>query len=98
MENIDPRTMILNKNMFEFLLKDDFLPIYTHHNYLRMFKDSSIAMDISPDRRRSTSNMLSSSSPRKSNLLNSRNDFGGSRMSNTFGRMSLGVDLHKKTG
>jgi len=97
MENIDPKTMTLNKNMFEFILKDDFLPIYTNHNYLRMFKDSSIAMDISPDRKRSTSNMISSSSPRKS-ILNSRNDFDGSRLSSTMGRLSMGVNLHKKTG
>ena len=97
MENVDPITMSLNKNMFEFILKDDFLPIYTHHNYLRIFKDTSIAMDMSPDRRRSTSNMMSSSSPRKS-TLNSRNDFDGSRLSSTMGRLSMGVNLHKKTG
>lgn len=48
MENVDPKTMTLNKNMFEFILKDDFLPIYTHHNWeLELDKLSNIIKDIS---------------------------------------------------
>ena len=33
MEKANSSTLQLNKNMFEFCLKDDFLPIYTHQHY-----------------------------------------------------------------
>jgi hypothetical protein len=36
---VDQRTSLLNKHMFEFLLKDEFLPIYAHQSYSKMFKD-----------------------------------------------------------
>lgn len=41
--------------MFEFILKDDFLPIYTHQQYSKMFKDTSMVMELSPDKRKSVS-------------------------------------------
>ena len=54
MENADELTQKLNGNLFEFVLKDDFLPIYLHSQYSKIFCDSSKVMEISPDRRRST--------------------------------------------
>ena len=39
--------------MFEFLLKDEFLPIYVHQSYSKMFKDTSVMVELSPDRRKS---------------------------------------------
>lgn len=53
MEAANPLTQTLNKNMFEFNLKEEFLPIYTHSQYSKMFKDTSMVMEMSPDRRRS---------------------------------------------
>lgn len=47
-EGAHSKTHILSKNMFEFNLKDEFLPIYTNISYARMFKDTSIAYDYSP--------------------------------------------------
>jgi hypothetical protein len=43
----------MNKNFFEIDLKDEFLPIYTHLQYVRMFKETSMTIDVSPDKRRS---------------------------------------------
>ncbi len=34
-------------NQLEILLKDEFLPIYTHDQYSKVFRDSSMAMDVS---------------------------------------------------
>ena len=48
MECIDQATTHLNKNMFELFLQDEFLPIYSHQQYSKMFKDSSLAMELSP--------------------------------------------------
>ena len=52
MEHADATTHTLNKNMFELFLKDEFLPIYTHGSYTRMFKDTSMAMDLSPTKKK----------------------------------------------
>lgn len=47
MENVaDPLIYQLNKNQIEFVLKDDFLPIYTNDQYAKVFKEQSIAMDV----------------------------------------------------
>lgn len=46
--------------MFELFLKDEFLPIYTHIQYARMFKDTSIAMEISPKRSVNKKSVMSS--------------------------------------
>jgi uncharacterized protein YqkB len=35
--------------MFEIALKDEFLPIYTHQMYSKMFKDTSMTIDYSPN-------------------------------------------------
>jgi hypothetical protein len=37
--------------MFEFIIKDEFLPIYTHQQYNKIFKDTSISMELSPGKR-----------------------------------------------
>lgn len=37
-----------NKNMFEIFIKDEFLPIYLHENYLNCFKGESISIERSP--------------------------------------------------
>jgi hypothetical protein len=47
-ESLNTKANILVKNMFEFHLKDEFLPIYTNTSYARMFKDTSVAYDYSP--------------------------------------------------
>lgn len=49
-ENVPPEDLqvTLTKNMFEFVLKDEFLPIYTHQSYARIFKESSMVMEMSP--------------------------------------------------
>jgi len=49
----DDLAVTLTKNMFEFMLKDEFLPIYTHPQYTKIFKDTSILMELSPDKRKS---------------------------------------------
>ena len=51
MENASEQTLTLNKHMLEFLLKDEFLPIYTHQQYSKKFKDTSVAVSMSPDRK-----------------------------------------------
>ena len=39
-----------NKNTFEIFVKDEFLPIYLHQNYMSCFKDQSMAMERTPGR------------------------------------------------
>jgi hypothetical protein len=86
----------LNKNMFEFALKDDFLPIYTHAQYFKIFKDTSMAMEMSPNRR-STAGKQSTLSPARgsttSKMMQSTSSIGSSPLK--FGKY---LDLHKKTG
>jgi hypothetical protein len=53
MNKVDPSTNQLNRNMFEILLKDDFLPVFTHLQYTKMFKESSMVMESSPNKRNS---------------------------------------------
>ena len=38
-QGLNIKAHILVKNMFEFQLKDEFLPIYTNNQYTKMFKD-----------------------------------------------------------
>jgi hypothetical protein len=59
-------SITLTKNMFEFLIKDEFLPIYTHQAYSKIFKDTSITMELSPDKRKSVGRN-SQMSPYKAN-------------------------------
>ena len=49
----DDLAVTLTKHMFEFLLKDEFLPIYTHQSYTKIFKDTSIVMEMSPGKKNS---------------------------------------------
>lgn len=62
-----------------------------------MFKDSSLAMEISTDKRKSILNNQSTS-PRKPSM-NSKSMETSQRLSSTLkSPTSLGLDLHKKTG
>ena len=54
LERVEQKIRDLNKNLFELILKDDFLPIYTHQSYSKVFKDTSIVMQASPEKRRSS--------------------------------------------
>ncbi len=40
----------LADNIFELHIRDEFLPIYTHSLYTKLFKENSIAVEISPDK------------------------------------------------
>lgn len=103
-ENLPPTdpSVTLTKHMFEFLLKDEFLPIYTHHSYTKIFKDTSISMELSPDKRRSTISKRSQMSPfrQESSTISKRSSqltspgAGG----NLSLRSSHVLDMHKKTG
>ena len=39
----------LEKNMFEINVSDEFMPIYTHPLYARLFRDNSSLVHISPE-------------------------------------------------
>ena len=59
-------------NMFEFFVKDDFLPIYTHAEYSKAFKDQSVIMEKSPNKRNTMHDSSKLSSPgRGSNVSRS---------------------------
>lgn len=90
-------SITLTKNMFEFLIKDEFLPIYTHHQYTKCFKDTSITMELSPDKRKSVGRNSQMSPPykgttstmsKKSSVMTSPNGLRSSHV----------LDMHKKTG
>ena len=55
MENVDEKSKDLHKNLLEVQLKDDFLPIYLHQSYSKVFRDTSVVMGMSPDKRRTSS-------------------------------------------
>jgi len=78
---------LMNKNMFEIFLKDEFLPIYTHQTYLKAFKDQSTSqhLDKTPDRspshkssppRNSASRQSQASSPGRRNKLDMQRKTG----------------------
>eukprot|EP00347_Sterkiella_histriomuscorum_P017562 403348860 len=98
LENVDQKTQDLNNNLIEVQLKDDFLPIYLHQGYSRTFRDSSMVMEMSPDKRRgSTMKKLGlGQSPARSSQVSkhSVSQIGSSP------RRTLGysLDMHKKTG
>jgi hypothetical protein len=59
-------------NMIEFFIKDNFLPIYTHQQYSKAFKDQSLMMEKSPGKRSSMHDGSKMSSPgRGSNVSRS---------------------------
>ena len=89
----------LTKNMFEFLIKDEFLPIYTHNQYAKIFKDTSISMELSPDKRRSVGKK-SQMSPYKGDVstISKRSSQMTSPNGLTSIRSSHVLDMHKKTG
>jgi hypothetical protein len=76
--------------MFEFLLKDEFLPIYAHQSYSKMFKDQSVMVELSPDRRKSK--ILSP------NRDSSISKMSRSNMSNNSPKKNLGLEMSKKGG
>lgn len=93
MENLDEKTKVLNSHMFEFDLKDEFLPIYLHGQYLKMFKDTSMTMELSPNPNKSFSK---GASPIRNSTMSYRS---GSKMGSSPNRGNLMfLDMHKKTG
>lgn len=57
MHGINKQNALLNKNLLEIILKDEFLPIYTHQQYTKMFNDASVAFEVSqmsPNKKRSS--------------------------------------------
>lgn len=78
----------------EIILKDEFLPIYTHMQYSKVFKDSSIAYELSPDKKRASTSKKSGVSPMRS--------VGGtssiSQMGSSPKKTEKYLDMHKKTG
>ena len=42
-------TKALTKNLFEIDINDEFLPIYTHPLYTKLFKENSSLVQISPE-------------------------------------------------
>lgn len=95
MEGASEIIKTLNKNMFEFNLKEDFLPIYTHSQYSKMFKDTSMVMEMSPDRRKSTAK---GQSPMRGGSTSSKMMQSTSQIGPSPGRLGQVLDLHKKTG
>lgn len=87
-EGVNAKVHILTKNIFEFNLRDEFLPIYTNLSYLRMFKDTSVAYDFSPRK-------YSKKSP--SGMSQSRMQSGSLHTSIVSPRSSMQLDLHKRT-
>lgn len=89
----------LLNNMFEFIIKDEFLPIYTHMQYTKIFKESSISMELSPDKRRSGIGKNSKMSPFRDSMQASTISKRSSAMTSPGGLKSSHVlDMHKKTG
>jgi len=78
---LNPKYDLQNKNLFEVYLKDEFLPIYTHSSYTQMFKENSLAMERTPDRRKSASrangSVMRDSAGRNSNNSPSKSSTGG---------------------
>ena len=72
MDSVDLKTKTLNSNLFELHLKDEFLPIYTNPGYTKIFKDTSVAFDVSPDKRRSIARKNGASPMRMSNTSTSK--------------------------
>ena len=69
MEQAENKTLRLNKSLFEFQIKDEFLPIYTHQSYSKMFKDTSVACEFSP---RKSINKKSVMSPARTSINSSK--------------------------
>ncbi|TNV79252.1 hypothetical protein FGO68_gene6991 [Halteria grandinella] len=44
------KSRLLAKSLFEFKLKDEFLPIYTHSLYNKVLTDNSVMVELSPER------------------------------------------------
>eukprot|EP00347_Sterkiella_histriomuscorum_P024380 403331322 len=106
MESVSEQVKNLNKNMFEFVLKDDFLPLYTNEQYLKVINNTSLAMEMSPNKRNSDVSKMNSSPGRLSisRNLGSNLQKQGALNSSTYSRQSVSqpygqhLDIHKKTG
>ncbi|CDW72924.1 UNKNOWN [Stylonychia lemnae] len=101
LDRVEQKTRDLNKNLFELILKDEFLPIYTHQAYTKVFKDTSVVMEVSPDKRRSSVGAMfrkgAQSPGRTSNTSKmSTSQIGiGQQSPRRFGTQ---LEMHKKTG
>ena len=45
----DTSTQSKLENMFEFQIKDEFLPIYTHGLYAKVFNENAVMVQLSPE-------------------------------------------------
>ena len=103
-ENVDEKSKQLHKNLIEVQLKDDFLPIYLHQSYSKVFRDTSVVMEMSPDKRRASSiKKGGSSAAQGSPMRNSQLSIAGKGSVSTLGqspRKTIGysLDINKKTG
>jgi hypothetical protein len=100
-EHADEQGQELAKRLFEFLIKDDFLPIYTHQNYSKMFKDSQISMEMSPKKqsKMGKSSIMSSGSPmRESQVSRSSKMSIATEAKGSPTKGTATIDMHKRTG
>lgn len=54
--------------MFEIKIKDEFLPIYTHNLYNKIFKENSAVVQVSPERGNGQKNNRNSGLKSNNNL------------------------------
>lgn len=96
----DDEAVNLTKHMFEFLMKDEFLPIYTHNSYTKIFKDTSITMELSPNKRRSVGKNSTMSPFRqdRSTISQRSSQIASPSTTSVNLRSSHVLDMHKKTG
>jgi hypothetical protein len=93
-ENPSDYHLHLTKNLLEFELKDEFLPIYTHAHYTKMFKETSITMELSPNKK-ANSKLQSSISPYRNSTISKSSVMQGGPSPT---RASHMLDMHKRTG
>ena len=96
-ENTYEKNIALTKNIFEFQLKDEFLPIYTHQYYTKIFKETSISMELSP-RKRPFGKMKSNLSPMRDSRISNTNRSSIMTGGPSPARASHMLDMHKRTG
>jgi len=78
------------ENMFEFFVKDEFLPIFTHIEYTKAFKDQSVVMEKSPAKRSSMADMSKMSSPGRGSNVSRTSQFLSPLGSSRLGTSTLG--------
>lgn len=93
-----------SENMFEFFIKDEFLPILTHMEYTKAFKDQSVVMEKSPAKRSSNADVSKMSSPGRGSNVSRTSQFlsplGASRLgSSTQGPKNPGsISMNSRGG